>query len=248
MKNKTDDKTNSDKKETVKINNKNNNTDGKQNKDNKKENIIIFCAHSDDQIFGVGGTIAKYSKESKNITTIIFSYGESSHPWLKEKYTIKMRVQESEEAGKVVGCYENIFFGLEEFKFAQQILERNIKKKIKQIILDKKPTKIFTHSMNDPHKDHQDVYYCIASVLEEMKYKGDLYCFDVWNPINIKKRDEAQLYVDITKTFNLKLEALKCFKSQKLSMLSLLWSVYLRASIHGRHSGVKYAERFFKLR
>jgi len=214
----------------------------------KKENVLVFCAHSDDQIFGVGGTIAKYSKEGKDITVIIFSYGEMTHPWLKRKKTIEMRVKESQDAAKIVGYHENIFLGLDEGNFAKQIIKRGIKNVIKKIIRQKKPLKIFTHSIDDPHIDHRDVYYCIKSVLEETKNNIELYSFDVWNPVNFRKRDSPTLYVDISKTFNLKIKALKCFKSQIISLITLLWSVYVRAIVNGIHNKSRYAERFYKIK
>jgi len=56
------------------------------------------------------------------------------------------------------------------------------------------------------------------------------------------------MYVDITDTFKLKLKALRCFKSQWMTMISLLWSVYFRAIINGLDARCKYAERFYKIR
>jgi len=207
---------------------------------------LIFCAHSDDQIFGVGGTIAKYAKEGKNVTVIIYSYGENTHPWLKRKVTIEMRVRESQAAAKVVGYHENIFLGLDETKYAEQIKKKGIKKVLKKIIAKKKPSKIFTHSIDDPHIDHRDVYYSVAEVLDDLKSDTELYTFDVWNPINFRQRDAPQLFVDISKTFKLKIKALKLFRSQKLSLISLLWSVYLRAMVNGFHNSCRYSERFYK--
>ena len=49
----------------------------------QQDRILILAPHPDDEILGVGGTIAKYSKEGKNNYVVIFSYGEVSH--LKEE-------------------------------------------------------------------------------------------------------------------------------------------------------------------
>ena len=38
--------------------------------------ILIFCAHSDDEAIGMGGTIAKFVKEKKKVIKL-FLIGES---------------------------------------------------------------------------------------------------------------------------------------------------------------------------
>ena len=63
----------------------------------KKETIIVMSAHSDDFVIGAGGTIAEYIKQGKKVISIVFSYGEKSHPWLKEKVVQKFRIQETKD-------------------------------------------------------------------------------------------------------------------------------------------------------
>lgn len=213
-----------------------------------KEKVMVFCAHSDDQIFGAGGTLAKYAKEGKEIFTVVFSFGEASHLWLRRRVTIEMRVEESQKADKIIGGSGVFFLGLKEGKFAEEIERKDIKKQIKRLISKKKPTKIFTHSIDDPMPDHRAVHKCITSTLDEMGYKCDVYTFDIWNLFNVRERKNPKMYVDITDTFKTKLKALKCFKSQWHAMLSLLWSIYFWAYIYGQRNNCRFAERFYKAR
>jgi len=212
------------------------------------KNILVICAHPDDEVFGAGGTIAKYSKEGFNVDVLIFSYGEQSHPWIKKYVVIETRKKESKEASKVIGIRNAEFFGLREGFFEEDSKRNNIYKKIAEIIREKKPVKIFTHSIDDPHPDHKIVHNTVLASMDKSGIKCDVYTFDIWNPINIRKTENPKLYVDISKTFGKKLEALKCFKSQKVSMISLLWSVYLRAVTHGIENRTRFAEVFYKVR
>lgn len=212
------------------------------------DNIIVFCAHPDDEVIGVGGTIAKYASQGKEIHTVIFSYGEKSHPWIKEKYTIETRVNESKKASKIIGTKDIKFFGLEEGKFTEQFNDKNLKDKVINMIKDLNPSKIFTHSIDEIHPDHTAVFNLIYEILKEIKFDGELLLFDVWNPHNIRKRHKPKLYVDISDTFEIKLEALKCFQSQKIqALIPLTWSIYLRAIIHGIGIKKKFSERFYKI-
>ena len=212
----------------------------------KEESIIVFCAHSDDQILGPGGTIAKYAKQGKAVYTIIYSYGESGLPWLKPEVAIQTRVKEANDADKVIGGKGISFFGLREGHFLTS--EKELRRRIQQIVLSKQPIKIFIHSIDDPHPDHKDVYNSVIDALNEMHYLCDVYAFDIWNPFNYRKTDLPRLYEDVTTTFSKKVEAIKVFKSQQIALFTLFWTVYARALVHGFKIHVRYAERFFKVR
>src|SRR3972149_4217840 len=199
----------------------------------KKGSVLVLCAHSDDQVFGCGGTIAKYAKEGIEVNIAVFSYGEKSHPWMKKSIMVEARVNESLEAAKVVNANDTLFFGIEEGKFKEDFERLDIKEKIEKLVEKYKPTKIFTHSSDDPMPDHNTLSKLIHGICGEIKYDGDLYAFDVWTPFKIKDRNLPKMYVDISDTFKTKIRALKCFKSQKATMVSLLWSVYFRAVKNG---------------
>ena len=212
------------------------------------QTILVFCAHSDDQIFGPGAAIIKYAKQGHKIHTYIFSYGESALAWLKPEEAVKIRVKEAKNVDKFIGGHGVVFYGLKEGKFEEQAKKINLQNKIINTIKSKHPDKIFTHSPDDPHPDHRATYNIVTEALDKIKYKGDVYVFDVWNPVTIRKRDLPKLYEDVTDTLKLKVEALKLFKSQKMALITLLWSVYVRAIVHGFHIHKRFAERFFKIR
>lgn len=213
-----------------------------------KESILVICAHSDDQIFGPGGTLAKYAKEGKDVHTIVLSYGEKSHPHFQRKVTVEARVEEAKKADEVIGGKGVIFIGLEEGKFKQEAEEKNTKETIKKLIKQIKPSKIFTHTLDDPMPDHRAAYRLVLEIADELKYKGDVYSFPIWNPLKLKRRNVPKLVVDISDTFKTKIKALECFESQQLSRLSLSWSVYLKAIINGLKNRCKFAEVFWKER
>ena len=215
----------------------------------KKHDIVLtFCAHNDDQLLGAGGTLAKYSREGKTFKTYVFSFGEGSHPWLKRKYTATMRVREAQKAEKILGGKDIYFFGIKERSFEDEVEKGNMEPHIISIIKKNNPSKIFTHSMDDPHPDHRAVHSIIMKIAEKMKYKGDVYTFNIWNPINIRKRSNPRMVVDISTTFKKKLEAFKAHKSQKLTFITLWWDIYRRDFINGLMHHCKYAEVFTKVR
>ena len=217
-------------------------------KQKDKGTVLCVCAHSDDQIFGPGGTLAKYAKEGKKIITIILSYGEGSHPHFKEDVIIKIRVEEAAEADKVIGGSGVIFLGMKEGRFKNEAEQKYIIPRLATLFKQYNPEKIFTHAIDDPHLDHQAVYKITSNAVKSMNYKGDVYSFEVWNPLNLMKRNLPKMYVDISKTFPLKIKALQCFQSQKMFILMLLPAVYSRAITAGLNANCRFAEVFYKIK
>jgi LmbE family N-acetylglucosaminyl deacetylase len=213
------------------------------------ESILFLCAHNDDQTIGAGGTIAKYAKEGKKIITVIFSFGEKSLPHLENKTVRRTRVLESKKAAKILGESEVYYLGLKEGEFKKEVAKKDIFSKIKIIIDREKPTRIFTHSMDDPHPDHRAVFAFVKELLTKIDYDGEVYSFNIWNFfINFRLRNEPRLIVDITATFKAKVDAVNKHKSQLPALISLMWNVYLRAIMHGFNNNMRYAEVFYKLK
>ncbi len=217
---------------------------------NKTRNmtILVLAAHPDDEILGVGGTLAKYSKDKEKIVTAVFSMGEMSPPWIKPEILTETRKIESEKAHKLVGVNESYFLELTDANFAKDAKKEKVDEKMMRIIKKHKPNKIFTHSPDDPHPHHRLVYALTMKVLKKMKFDTNVYVYDVWNPLSLLNRNKPKMYIDVTKTFKKKIKALGVFKSQKAVMAQLLPGIYVRAITNGLSYGCKYAERFTKVK
>lgn len=209
-----------------------------------KETIVCIGAHSDDQVFGPGGTLAKYAKEGKHVVTMILSYGELSHPHFKEDVIVKTRVKESEDADKVIGGKKVIFYGLKEGKFNEDAKKRKIFGKIVKDLQKLKPTMILTHAVDDPHPDHRATVRLVNDLYKSAKLTCPVYMFDVWTPFSIKKRNKPKLIIDISTTFSKKIDALKCFRSQLGFWGILNYIPYTRMLIKNFLDGLSYGHRF----
>lgn len=213
----------------------------------KKEIILVFAAHNDDGVIGAGGTLAKYAQEGKIIKTVIFSYGENSHPHLKPEVIKLTRYKEALEGDKIIGGSGIAFLELKEMQFKRQSKEADTNKLIEDIIKHEKPSKIFTHSINDPLPDHRAVHNVVREVTKRVRYKGEIYTFEVWNLLNIFHRNRPKLVVDVTGTFQKKIKAFKAHKSQKNVIFLLTGKLFIQAIVNGLTAGCRYAEIFVKI-
>ncbi|MFC1697200.1 PIG-L deacetylase family protein [Nanoarchaeota archaeon] len=227
-------------------------TEGKRRfrlkKDEKKEVILVFCAHNDDHIIGMGGTIAKWTNEGKIVMPIVFTYGENTHPWLKKGVVVGMRARESEKADDVLGCDRSIYLGIKDSVFQKEFKKKNVISTIKKMVEYYRPVKIFTHSDSDPHPDHRVVFHAVMKAAEELKFKGGIFSFEIWNPLRFKMRNLPRLVVNISKTFKLRIKSFKKHKSQTLTLISLWWNIYTKPRLAGIMYGKGYAEVFTKVK
>ena len=210
-----------------------------------KEIVLCFGAHSDDIEISMGGTVAKYSAEGKEVIGIVFSSGDKSSPWLRKDVIIEEREKETKEIGKFLGYKETIIIGLKDGELMKEIENPLAKKKVTEIIKKYKPSQIFINSRLDPHPDHRAVNKCVLGVLDKLKNNIPTYTYEVWDVIN---DNNPRMYVDVTKFFSKKVKAIKMFKSQWHYTYPLLVPVYYRAIISGFHNKCRYAERFYKIK
>ena len=80
-----------------------------------------------------------------------------------------------------------------------------------------------------------------------MDYKGDVYVFNIWAK-DVRLSRNPKLFIDISKTFSLKWNALKCFKSQHMYIFQLYPGMLWRAFRNGIENRCRFAEVFTKVK
>jgi LmbE family N-acetylglucosaminyl deacetylase len=214
---------------------------------------IVFGAHSDDQVFGAGGTIARLHSMGYTIIAVIFTHGEMSHPWLRKEPLAKIRMAESHKAAKILGIRKTIFFDFNEDKILEDYQnDSSMQDILEGIISHNRPERIFVHSDEDSHPSHRHVNQVVreayTNVREKEKgWKSDIYTYDIWTIAHFKRRTRTWVYIDVTDFFSKKIKALKVFQSQKVALFTLGLSVYAKAFVYGLVSRFSRAERFAKV-
>ncbi len=216
-----------------------------------QEKILVVVAHSDDQIIGAGGTIAKYASEDAIVKTIIVFSGEESHFHFQEKIIVNTRMKESLNADKIVGGQGVNFFNFTEMSFKTKEFD-SAHSKLNKIIKNFQPTKILSHSNEDSHPGHKKINRLVLTTIEDTKSKAELFVFDIWNPFRFNKRKFPHMVVDIAPFYKTKIKALQCFKSQFSLYGFLNWYVltimYLKNFFNGLNHKTRFAEVFYRIK
>ena len=214
--------------------------------------ILVFGAHPDDVELGCGGMIIKEVLRGSKVGIIDLTRGE-----LGTRGTVKIRDEETKYATEImgVGVRENMNFKDGFFKDDYSHKLALIKK-----IRKYQPDIVVTNAPSDRHPDHSraseiTVNACFLSGLEKIDTGQE-----VWRPRAIYHYIQfnnlpADLVVDISENMELKLKAVKAYKSQFynpdnnetetiISKKSFLDSVVYRAKDLGRQSNCEYAEGY----
>jgi LmbE family N-acetylglucosaminyl deacetylase len=224
-----------------------------------KADILIVAPHTDDAEFGAGGTVARWTREGRNVVYVVCTNGDkgTSNPELRMTELPGLREEEQRAAARILGVNEVVFLG-----YPDQGLEDcdRFRKDLVRQIRVYRPRAVAT---TDPyhryiwHRDHRiagqvtmDAIYPFArdhlaypELLEQglQPHKVDeVYCWGT---------DDPNYWSDITETFELKMAALQCHKSQVGQRNPTEFSQRLRARAAEMARGQKFklAEAFHRV-
>lgn len=198
-------------------------------------NVLILAPHTDDGEFGCGGTISKLVEEGKNVSYAAFSVAEKSVP---EEFPSNILETEVRKAITVLGIPER---NLHIFPYEVRMFSLHRQEILEDIIglqrtLD--PDTIFLPAMHDIHQDHQVV---AMEGLRAFKRRTILSYEMPWN--NLTYQTQGFVFLD-ERHVERKIEALKCYESQKNKPYASADFIRSLAVTRGTQIGVKYAECF----
>ena len=186
----------------------------------KYQNICIIAHHPDDEILGLGGTIAFLIKHHKNIHIIFTTNGEKGIKKSLPIITSFIRAKEFQEVKKTLLNEFNLSqkdFNLKEYflNFPDGKLEQNfskLKEKLNSLLIQIKPDLIFLPTINDWHNDHKISHTACFESLIDLKTKNiliDALIYEVWSPFA-----QADIHINITEFASLKRKLIQCYASQ----------------------------------
>ncbi len=185
---------------------------------------MVVTAHPDDAEFSIAGTVARWVKEGRDVIYVVCTNGDkgTSDPDMKPETLARIREQEQLAAARVLGVREVIFL-----RHPDQGLEDTpeFRKQIVRLIRMYRPEIVAT---SDPyvrylwHRDHRIAGQVVLDAV--FPYARDVHAYPdlLLHGLNPHKVREVLLWAaedvnylsDISDTFDLKLAALLCHRSQ----------------------------------
>lgn len=183
--------------------------------------FLFIGPHPDDIEIGAGATATKLAKMGKQIKYVIVTDGGvgAMDDKITEDELKKTRKQESINAANKIGVTDIEFL---EFHDGNLYDIKDIEKAISKIIVEYKPDCVFTPDPNVPtemHPDHLNVGRATTNAVMFTAYKIAMERIGINDTHNISAlslyyTDKPNSYVKVKKYLKLRMEAVRCHKSQ----------------------------------
>jgi len=152
--------------------------------------VLVIAAHPDDEVYGMGGTIAKLSGQGHEVHVLIVTdgctaqyAGRSDLPEIIEK-----KRAEAQEAGRILGVKEVRFGPFPDMRL-DTVDHVEVNRVIERAVNDIRPDVVYTHFYGDVNLDHQMVYRSTLVAVRPVPGQcvKEVYCYRVpssteWSP------------------------------------------------------------------
>jgi LmbE family N-acetylglucosaminyl deacetylase len=190
----------------------------------KPAQILVFTPHPDDAEYGVAGTVARWAREGREIIYVVCTNGDkgTSDSSMKPEELTKIRELEQLSAAKLLGVREVTFLrhpdqGLEDTPEFRKEVVRLIRMYRPEIVVTADPYRRYIW-----HRDHRITGQVTLDAV--FPYARDHFSYpdlveEGLLPHKVKEvllwaSEDSNYRSDITATFDLKVAALRCHKSQ----------------------------------
>lgn len=220
--------------------------------------MLVVAPHPDDAEFGVAGTVARWTREGKDVVYVVCTNGDkgTSDVNMKPEELAKIREQEQLAAAKVLGVREVVFLrhpdqGIEDTPEFRKELVRLIRKYRPETVVSADPYRKYMW-----HRDHRITGQVVLDAI--FPYARDYHAYpdliqEGLLPHKVREvllwgTEDPNYRSDITNTFDIKLTALLCHKSQVGGFAPALEErLRERAKMMSKGEGYELAESFHRV-
>lgn len=190
----------------------------------KKAQVMVVTPHPDDAEFGVAGTVARWTGEGKDVIYVVCTNGDKGTSDINMKPDVLASIREQEQlaAARLLGVREVIFL-----RHPDQGLEDTpeFRKEIVRLIRIYQPETVVTAAPYRGYIWHRDHRITSRVTLDAVfPYARDVLAYpdlleQGLQPHKVREvllwgSEDANYRSNITDTFDIKIAALRCHKSQ----------------------------------
>ena len=223
---------------------------------------MVVVAHADDAEYGCSGTVAKWCAEGWEVVYVVCTDGSkgSSDPTMTVDRLVKVRREEQQNAGKVLGLQDVVFLGYEDSMLEPSLaLRRDIAREIRRykpdVLICPNPIRQLNSNEWWDHPDHfaagEGAMAAVFPTARDRLTFPELLeeglephkVREVW----VMWQEDADIYVDVTDYIEVAVQALAQHKTQ-VGDDDLDFDIKDERSRAGEKVGFQYAEAYKRFR
>ncbi len=212
--------------------------------------VLVIAPHPDDEVLGCGGTILNHNKDGCKVYLCIVTKAYTPD-WSKE--FLKQRPKEIRKANKILGIEKTYFLDFPTAKL-DTIPQMELNNKISEIVKEVKPDVMYTPYKGDINKDHRLAFEAsLVAARPANQIIKRVLSYETLSETEWGTHIESfipNVYVDISETFETKIEAIKAYGSElkEYPHPRSIKIVKALAEKRGSEAGVNFAEAFVLIR
>lgn len=179
--------------------------------------VLVVAAHPDDEILGVGGTVAAHVDRGDKVTVAVMCEGVSIRydPTRHDEV-----VRQAHQAASTLGVTDLVLKSLPDQRLDTLPLGEVISE-IEQLVKDRQPETVYTHFGGDINRDHQIIAeavlvatrpYAAPSVREILMFETP--SSTEWGSSQLLPAFDPTVFVDIEAVIERKVEAFLCYSAE----------------------------------
>lgn len=218
-----------------------------------RKRLLVIAPHPDDEILGVGGTMAKYVKAGVGVTVLTVA---GHRPPLYTEEVYQQTIREAKAAHQMIGIEKSIFLDLPATTLGAMkthVLNGLIARAVQEV----RPT-IVLLPYPDRHVDHRLVFDSTLVATRPVNNGAEIEIVAAyetlsethWNAPHIEPNFTPNWVCNITDSIDIKLKALNCFQSQIPAFPGArsIEALKALAMFRGTQAGFAFGEGFHVIR
>lgn len=179
--------------------------------------VLVVAAHPDDEILGVGGTVAKHVEHGDTVALAIVCEGISMRYADERKTEVR---EQSQKAAAILGVSDLIIRDLPDQRLDTLPLG-DVINEVEKLVRSFQPNAVYTHFCGDINRDHRVLAeavlvatrpYAAPFVHEVLMYETP--SSTEWGIPQLSPSFQPNVYFDIATTLEKKIEAFACYTAE----------------------------------
>lgn len=207
--------------------------------------VLVFAPHNDDEVLGVGGSIAKFSMKGHNVYICEVTGQQDC-----------IERQEAEQAHHVLGVKDTIYLNFPVVDL-HNVSRKELNQSFHEIVQRMKPQIAFIPHKGDMHRDHFETAQAAMVALRpivnpwlKIIYQYETLSESEWNIPSVDNTFIPTAWNDISEYYTQKVKAMHCYNSQlrEFPHPRSLEAMQALAKLRGSTIGCQAAEAFSIIR